>query len=346
MKTRVCRLHKKHDIRIESEIAPEPQTGEVRVAIGAGGICGSDLHYYHDGGFGPIRVREPIILGHEAAGTIEAIGPEVRDLNIGDRIAVNPSLPCGRCAYCTDGHPQHCLNMEFLGSAMRFPHVQGAFRDLIVTKASQCIKVSEDTSVNELACTEPLSVCLHAINQAGDITGKRVLITGAGPIGSLCTAAARYAGASEIVVTDLHDATLSTAARMGASETINMAQSPGDLEPYCADKGYFDCVFECSAAAPALQSALSAIRPRGIFVQLGVAGDVPVPLNLVVGKEIQWIGSFRFHSEFASAANLISSRAIDVRPVITQTYPVEDALDAFKQASDRSSAVKVQLTFS
>ncbi|PLX34679.1 MAG: L-idonate 5-dehydrogenase [Hyphomicrobiales bacterium] len=345
MKTRICRLHQAHDIRIETQSVPEPGPGQVRVGIGAGGICGSDLHYYHDGGFGPIRVREPIILGHEVAGIVESTGPNVGKVHSGDRVAVNPSRPCGHCEYCTQDLPQHCLDMRFFGSAMRFPHEQGAFRDYILVDEGQCVKVSPKTDLGQLACSEPLAVGLHATNVAGDLTGKKVLITGAGPIGSLCTAAVRHAGAGEIVVSDIHDATLMAATEMGAARVINSSRDPQALADYAAGKGYFDAVFECSAAAPALHSALSAIRPQGVFVQLGVAGDVPVPLNLIVGKEVRMMGSFRFHSEFADAARLIESGEIDVRPIISGTYPVEQALEAFRQAADRSTSVKVQLTF-
>ena len=132
MDTRVCRLYDKHDIRIETDAVGAPGKGEVLVAIGAGGICGSDLHYYHEGGFGPIRVKEPIILGHEIAGTIEAVGTGVADVKAGDRVALNPSRPCGHCKYCVESLFNHCLEMRFYGSALRFPHEQGAFRDRIV----------------------------------------------------------------------------------------------------------------------------------------------------------------------------------------------------------------------
>ncbi|NJO39095.1 MAG: alcohol dehydrogenase catalytic domain-containing protein, partial [Rhizobiales bacterium] len=172
METRVCRLYDKYDLRIEHEPVPAPREGEVRVAIGAGGICGSDLHYYHRAGFGQIRVREPIILGHEVAGTVEALGAGVTGLKEGDRVALNPSRACGACRYCADGLFQHCLTMRFYGSAMLFPHEQGAFRDYIVADAAQCVPVSTRTSHAQAACAEPLAVCLHARNRAGELRGK------------------------------------------------------------------------------------------------------------------------------------------------------------------------------
>lgn len=345
MQTRVCRLHGQHDIRIETVAVGNPGEAEVRVAIGAGGICGSDLHYYQDGGFGPIRVREPIILGHEIAGTVEAVGHGVTRVAPGDRVALNPSRPCGHCKFCVEKLYQHCLEMRFYGSAMRFPHEQGAFRDRIIAHDFQCEKISENTSIAQAACAEPLAVCLHAANRAGDLKGKRVLVTGAGPIGSLSVAVARQRGASEIVVTDLQNTTLAAATKMGATRTINMAENAGAMDDYSADKGYFDVCFECSAAPAAICNAITCVRPQGTIVQVGVTGDVPVPVNQIVGKEIALIGTHRFHAEFIEAVNLIDTDAIDVAPVITGTYPLERALEAFEVAGDRSRSIKVQLSF-
>jgi L-idonate 5-dehydrogenase len=344
MKTRVCRLYGQGDIRVETDDVAVPGPGQVLLRIGAGGICGSDLHYYQDGGFGPIRVREPIILGHEAAGTVEAAGEGVA-LSPGDRVALNPSRPCGDCLYCREGRFQHCLNMRFNGSAMRMPHEQGAFRDLMVVDAAQCVPVRPGTGLQKAACAEPLAVCLHARNRAGVLRGKRVLVTGAGPIGSLCVAAAAHAGAAEIVVTDLYDAVLAAAKAIGATRTINVAREAGEIAAFATDKGHFDVTFECSAAAPALRTAIEVTRPLGRIVQVGVTGDLPVPLNLIVGKEIELAGSHRFHAEFAEAVRLIDQGEIDPTPILTGFYPVEQAADAFNLARDRTRAVKVQLSF-
>lgn len=349
MQNRLCRLHGMHDLRVETAPVPIPGAGEVLVAVGAGGICGSDLHYYHHGGFGPIRVREPIILGHEAAGTVRAVGPGVTDLASGMRVALNPSQPCGTCRYCRDGLSQHCLQMRFNGSAMRFPHEQGLFRDLVVLPAARCLPVGDHVTLGEAACAEPLAVCMHAVARArdiaGDMSGRRVLVTGAGPIGVLCAALAATAGAGEVVVTDLHDLPLSVARAMGASATHDIAADPQALAAYEADKGHFDIAFECSAAAPALRGAIAAVRPQGAIVQVGVAGDLPVPINLLVGKEIALIGTHRFHGEYAQAVAMIDDRRIDLRPMITAALPLTALREAFDMAGDRSRAVKVQITF-
>lgn len=345
MQSRVCILHGANDLRLETQSVDATGTGSVRVALSAGGICGSDLHYFHDGGFGPIRVREPIILGHEASGRVIEIGEGVEGLCIGDLVAINPSRPCGTCRFCTQREFVHCLNMCFKGSAYRFPHEQGLFRDAIVVPADQLHVFKGGVSAQEAACAEPLSVCLHALNQAPDLAGKRVLITGAGPIGALCALVSSRGGASEIVVTDIEDFPLSVARQMGATLTINARTDGDQLEPFKADKGQFDVVLECSAAAPAIMQALTVLRPRGTMVLVGVAGETPVPLNLIVSKEIRMRGTHRFHEEFANAVKLIDTRAVNVQPILSRSFDYEDALLAFQTAGDRTSAIKVHILF-
>ena len=345
--TRVARLYAAHDLRVETDTVAAPGPGQVLLRMAAGGICGSDLHYYHDGGFGPVRVREPIISGHEASGRVARLGPGVDGPAPGTLVAVNPSQPCGACDYCRDGLPIHCLDMQFMGSAMRLPHAQGMFRDLLVVPAAQVHGFPEGTTPAEAACTEPLAVCLHAVGQAtdllGDLSGLRVMITGAGPIGLLVLAAVRHAGARDITVTDLTDAALDRARRMGAARTVNVTADPAAMEPLTRGKGQVDLAFDCSAAGPALRDALAALRPRGTLIQVGVTGDVQIPLNALVGKEITWRGSQRFHAEFATAARLIGGHEIDVRPILSHALPLARAVEAFDLASDRSVACKVQL---
>lgn len=333
------------DLRIES-VAPTPfGIHDVEVRIEAGGICGSDLHYYLDGGFGTVRLKEPMILGHEIAGTITRVGAEVTGLRPGQRVAVNPSRPCGRCRYCCKGAQQHCLDMRFYGSAMRFPHVQGGFREELVCDETQAVPVPPTASAAQAAFAEPLAVCLHAARRAGTLFGKRVLVTGVGPIGALMTMAARQAGALEVVATDVADAPLAVARRVGADAAVNVGEKDA-LARYETDKGYFDVMFEASGNARALAGGLAAVRPGGIIVQIGIAAkEMSLPVNLLVAKEIELRGTFRFDSEFALAVALIGSGRLDVMPLLTATIPLPHANDAFALAADRSRAMKVQLSF-
>jgi L-idonate 5-dehydrogenase len=346
METRACVLHAQEDVRIENFAVGDVGEQQVLVRIGAGGLCGSDIHYFWEGGIGTIRVSEPIVMGHEVAGTVEAVGAKVTRVRPGDRVAVSPSRPCGKCKFCLAGEQQHCLEMQFFGSAMRKPHTHGGFRDVLVAEEFQCEPVGDKVSLGEAACTEPLAVGVHAVNQAGSLLGKRVLVTGAGPIGALLIGAVRHAGAQEIVAVDLSSAPLKAAAAMGATTVINAGQEPDRLlADYSADKGYFDVAFECTGVGAVLKQVFPVMRPRGTIVQVGVSGGADIPVNALVAKEIKLVGTHRFHHEYAVAARLIRERLVDVRPVITATLPMERIAEAFTIARDRTSQMKVQLSF-
>ena len=335
-------IHAEKDLRIEDRPTDAPGRGEVLVRVERGGICGSDLHYFNHGGFGAVRLREPMILGHEVAGRIAALGDGVEGLAVGDLVAVSPSRPCGHCRYCQEGRQNHCLNMRFYGSAMPFPHIQGAFREELVADASQCV-VANGLSAGEAAMAEPLAVCLHGVRQACEVLGKKVLITGSGPIGVLCVLVARRAGATEIVVTDLTNPALEHARRAGADRTINVATDAQAMASYAENKGHFDIHLECSGAPVALASGITALRPRGTVVQRGMGGDMTLPVQQITVKELSLKGSFRFHEEFETAVRLMQSGLIDVKPLITHTRPLEEAPAAFLLAADRQQAMKVQL---
>jgi len=332
-------------LRVAERDAGVPGPGEVLVQVGYGGICGSDLHYFHAGGFGTVRIKRPMILGHEVAGVVKAVAPDVTRVEPGDRVAVNPSRPCGACKYCFEGLPNQCLDMRFYGSAMRDPHVEGAFRNLLVCDAVQCEPVAAGVPLQHAALAEPFSVALHGVQRAGALLGKRVLVSGCGPIGTLAVAAARIHGAAEVTAVDLTDETLAVARAMGAQVTINVASDARWVGRYSADKGHFDVMFECSGNERALRAGLETMRPRGTVVQLGLGGDVSVPQNLIVAKELSLVGSFRFHAEFALAVRLINEGRIDMRPMITAAFPLSRAREAFELASDRKRAMKVLLDF-
>lgn len=337
-------IHDAKDLRIEDQPVETPGPGEVQVKMAAGGICGSDLHYYNHGGFGTVRLKQPMVLGHEVSGYISALGAGVTGLQEGQLVAVSPSRPCGDCRFCDEAMFNQCLNMRFYGSAMPFPHIQGAFREVLVADAAQCVS-ADGLTPGQAAMAEPLAVCLHATRRAGPMLGKSVLVTGCGPIGVLCILAARRAGADLIVATDLGDFTLDMAKKAGADVVINTGKDRDALSAYAADKGTFDVLFECSGAAPALAGAIPAMRPGGTIMQLGLGGDMTLPVQAMTAKELALKGSFRFHEEFATGVSLMQKGLIDVRPFITQTFALADAVQAFETAGDRSKALKAQIDF-
>jgi L-idonate 5-dehydrogenase len=344
---RACVLHAAKDLRLEERSKTPLQAGEVRVRFGAGGICGSDLHYYFDGRVGDFAVREPLILGHEVAGEVSETGARVTRVKVGDRVAVNPSLPCWRCRACQGGRTNLCARMTFFGSAAVMPHVQGAFQEQLTAHESQCFVVPPETPFAIAAMAEPLAVCLHAVQRAGPLPGAHVLITGSGPIGVLTCLAARHAGAARITITDLADPPLAIASRVGADETINVARDPERMERYTADKGRFDVAIEASGSPKALVTCLDCTRPGGRIVQLGMlpSGEIGLPLTRLTPKELDLVGTFRFHDAFGMAVEALVSGRLDVRPVLTGTFHASERDAAFAAAADRERHMKVQLTF-
>lgn len=340
----VC--HGKDDLRIDTvedrPLAPD----EVRVAVAYGGICGSDMHYFHRGAVGDFAIREPMTLGHEISGTIVEIGSAVQGLARGTKAALDPSRPCLHCRYCREGRGNLCINMFFLGSAGRFPHVQGGFAQHLVLRSDQILPVPDDTDLLKLSVAEPLSVALHAVARAGALMGKRVIVTGSGPIGLLTARCARWAGALEVLCTDVEDAPLAIArTAMGATATVNIAAEPDGLAAYEADAGNFDVAFEASGSPAALASLFKVIRRGGRIVQVGMLppGPTPVPVNPLQSREIELVGAFRANGEFRLAVDLIVSGEIDVSPILSGTYPLADAVSAFRRAGDRSQVVKLHL---
>ena len=343
MKAVIC--HAPQDLRIDT-IEEEPLgPGQLQVRVAFGGICGSDLHYHQHGGFGTVRIKEPMALGHEISGVVSALGEGVEGFRLGQRVAISPSRPCFKCRYCQLGQHNQCLDMRFYGSAMRFPHIQGAFREKLVIESHQAHPLREGVSLALAALAEPLSVGLHAINRAGGVFGKQVLVTGTGPIGALLIAGLRRAGAARIVAADLSDNALACARALGADETLNLASHPDALAPYARDKGQFDVLFEASGSDRALRAGLDVVAPRGVIVSVGMGGEASLPMTQLVAKELELRGTFRFHPEFAVAVQFINEGLVDLRPVISHVMPVDDAVKAFRLAADKTQAMKVQIDF-
>jgi L-idonate 5-dehydrogenase len=340
----VC--HGKKDLRIDTLVDRALLPGEVRVAVAYGGICGSDLHYYHRGAVGDFAVREPLVLGHEISGAVIEIGPQVHGLAPGMKAALDPSRPCLACRYCRAGRGNLCVDMWFLGSAGRMPHSQGGFAQHLVLRQDQIIPVPHDADLQRIAMAEPLSVALHAVNQAGALNGRRVIVTGSGPIGLLTARAARNAGAIEVICTDVEDAPLSVATgSMGATGAVNVRKDPEGLARFAGDEAAFDVAFEASGSPDALASLFRVLRRGGRVVQVGMLppGTAPVPVNLLQSREFDFVGAFRANGEFRLAVELITRGAVDVTPILSGTYPLARAVDALELAGDRSRVIKLQL---
>ena len=340
----VCVARGAGDLRVEDRPDPQPGPDEVSVEIDLGGICGSDLHYYHRGAVGDFRIQEPLVLGHEVVGRVASLGhgvppTGVTGLELGTPVAVHPATPCNACPECRSGRRNVCRNTRYLGSAARVPHVQGGFSRHLVVPADQVHVLPPGLDLRRAVLAEPLAVALHAVRRAGDVAGRHVLVTGAGPIGCLVVAALRAAGA-EVTATDLVDEALAVAAAVGATATVRA----DDAAASWPDE--VDVAIEASGSAAGLASCLSRTRRGGTVVQLGLLppGDTPIAGNLVATRELTLTGAFRFDTEFAEALQLLAD-GLPVDPVVTHVFPVESAVAAFDLAGDRHQACKVLLDF-
>ncbi|MEU1275422.1 L-idonate 5-dehydrogenase [Streptomyces sp. NPDC005799] len=337
-----CVIHGQDDLRVEELPVPEPAPGQALVAVRYGGVCGSDLHYWRHGGVGDFRLREPMLLGHEVVGTVLAYGsPSPASPAAGTAVAVHPASPCGACPECVDGRRNVCRDTRYLGSAARLPHVQGGFAARVVVPAEQLRPLPEGLELRRAALAEPLSVALHAVRRAGDVTGRHVLVTGAGPIGCLVVAAARAAGAARVTVTDLLPAALEYA-RLAGADTLVRADDPDD--PGWPSE--VDVAVEASGVPAGLDTCLRLARRGAVVVQLGMLPPGPSPFagNLVVSREIELRGAFRFDTEFDEALRLLAAEpAFD--GLVSAVVPVPEAVSAFALAADRSRSCKVLLDF-
>jgi L-idonate 5-dehydrogenase len=337
-----CVVHGAGDLRVEERPYDGPGAGEVAVAVALGGICGSDLHYYHRGRVGDFALREPMVLGHEVVGQVAALGPGADGPAPGTAVAVHPATPCGSCPECTGGRRNICARTRYLGSAAHFPHVQGGFAQTVTVPAEQIRALPPGLDLRRAVLAEPMSVALHAVNRAGEVRGKRVLVTGAGPIGCLVVAALRQRGAAEVVVSDLFDEPLRIATAVGATATAR-ADRPEDP----CWTGDFDLAIEASGAPAGLRTCVERVHRGGTVVLLGLLppGETGLLGNVVVTRELELRGAFRFDTEFDEALTLLAE-GLPVDPVVTHVFPLDQSAAAFAAAQDRTLASKVLLDLS
>lgn len=344
---KACVLHGKGDIRCEDIAKPEIKDDkEVRVRILAGGICGSDQHYYAEGGIGTaIVVREPIVVGHEGCGIVEEVGAKVTGLNKGDMVILRPARPCFECEYCKKGQYSFCLNMRHLGSAATFPHVQGLFAEEVVVHEAQC-HVVKNMKPEVAAFAEPLGIAYNGVHCLEDVIGKDVLVMGAGPIGCLCVAAAKTLGANTVTVVDIRPQVLEVAKTMGADVVCNSKENPTQIEEWCKNKGFFDCAIEATGNGFACEQTMKMVRPEGVISQVGMfgSGHQPKDLGAFMTKGLKWNSVFRFYREFGPCVSALERGLIDPLPLLSGSFKPED-IEAAMKAALSPDTMKVQVSF-
>jgi L-iditol 2-dehydrogenase len=337
-------LHGINDLRVERVPAPSrPASHEVVIAMRAVGLCGSDVHYWHEGRIGPFVVTKPIILGHECSGEVIEVGQDVRHLRRGDRVAVEPGIPCRHCTYCVTGRYNLCDNMRFFAT----PPDDGALAQLVNHPADLTFKMPDSMTYEEGALLEPLSVGIYACRRAGVQPGKSVLIMGAGPVGLLCLLAAQAAGATRIFALDLKEDRLAKARGLGAADAF--AADDPDIQEKLRDATNgegVDLVLECSGAPPAVRQSVDLVRRGGTVVWVGMGPESFEFPTLTVGmKELDVKGLFRYAHTWPTAIELVSSGRINVKPLITHRFLLTDVVQAFEQTrTGADGAIKAVVT--
>lgn len=330
---RVAVLKEPGRLEVEERPRPEPGPDEVLVAVGEVGICGSDLHYYEHGRIGDYVVERPLVLGHESAGEVVAVGERVSHLESGDRVALEPGVPCRQCEHCKRGEYNLCPDVTFMAT----PPDDGALAEYVAWPADFAHPLPDEVSIREGALCEPLSVGIHAVRRGEVGVGDTVLVTGAGPIGLLVAEAARAAGATRIIVSDEVDAKLARAAERGADVTIDARES--DLATAVADHTNgmgVNVVVEASGAESAIAGSLDAVRRGGTVVLVGLADEADVSLDVLtlVDDELDVRGSFRYRNAYPAAIDLLAGGDVDVGGLIDFEAGLADVDAAFERARD------------
>jgi L-iditol 2-dehydrogenase len=340
---KAARLYAPGDIRVEEmDDPPPPGPGEVLLSVTAVGICGSDLHYYREGNIGGLTVEEPLVLGHEFAGRIAAVGTSV-SLPIGLRVAVEPGRSCGTCEACVEGHPNLCASVLFCGSAP----VDGALRERMLYPASLLFPLPDHLSNAEGAALEPLGIGLHALSLARMTPGSTVAILGGGPIGLMLALLCRAAGAVEIIVSEPVAHRREAALRLGATAALDpLTESVGEAIRRMTRGRGVDVAFEAAGAADTPAEATEAVRAGGHVVLVGIPADDRVVLSHAVARRKGLTLRFarRMKHTYPRAIALVATRRVDLRPLLTHHFALAEAPEAFRVADTYSDgALKVTI---
>ena len=319
-------------IVIEQRPVPTPAPREVLVEVTSVGVCGSDVHWYAHGRIGDLVVRSPLVLGHECAGRVAAVGRHVTKHAIGDRVCLEPGVPCGRCRECRSGRYNLCVDVAFFAT----PPVDGAFADFVTIHEDFAWALPDGMSDDVGALMEPLSVGIWACRKASITAGDRVLVTGAGPIGLLTMQVAKAFGATHVAVSDVNAHRLSVAQRMGATRVLRAGHdAPGEV----------DALIECSGHPAALVAGIRALRPAGTAVLVGMGPEptAEIPLSLIQHRELWVTGTFRYANTYPAAIELAATGRVDVAALITGHYDLVDTETALLASHDDTATIKLMV---
>ncbi len=323
------------ELRVEERPRPRPSADEVLIEVTSVGVCGSDTHYYTHGRIGSYAVTSPLVLGHESAGVVLEVGRDVDPHRVGQRVSIEPGVPCRECEQCLGGRYNLCPDMVFHAT----PPVDGSLSEVITHHHAFAHPVPEEVSDDAAAMVEPLSVALWACRKAGVGPGDRVLVTGAGPVGLLCAQVARVAGAAEVVVADVNSHRLAVAAADRATHTVDVRD--GTLEDWFGQRRRPHVLLECSGHAGSTVAGMAVLAPAGRAVLVGMGDDtLELPLSLVQERELLVTGVFRYANTWPTAIGLIASGQVRVDHLVTGHFGLDQTAQALTAAADDPHAIK------
>lgn len=330
---RVSVLTGPREVELVERPVPRPGPGQVLVRVASVGVCGSDVHYYEEGRIGHFVVEQPLVLGHEASGTITEVGAGVPADRVGQRVSIEPGVPDLTCGQCLAGRYNLCPDMRFFAT----PPIDGAFAEYVLVHEAFAHAVPDGIGDDAAALLEPLSVGIWACRKGRVGAGSRVLITGAGPIGLVALQCALAFGATEVAVSDVNPTRLALARELGATTLVDAReQRVGDLERPP------QVLLECSGYAPAIPDAIRALDRAGRAVLVGMGGDeIPLPLSVVQEHELELTGTFRYANTWPTAIALVAAGRVDVDRLVTGSYGLDRAEEALTANRDDPASVKV-----
>lgn len=328
-------LHGINDLRLEQRPIPVPKEDEVLLQMEVVGICGSDVHYYVSGRCGPFVVEKPMVIGHEASGTVIQCGKKVKNLKPGDKVAIEPQVPCRTCLFCKNGNYHLCADLFFCAT----PPDDGNLSRYYVHAADFCHKLPENMNLEEGALMEPLSVGVHACKRGNVRVGDICLVLGAGPIGLVTMLSAKAMGASKVIITDLVDHRLQKAKSLGADHTllIQKNMTEGDIVKKIKEiLGEEPTVsFDCTGIEQCVRVALTVTRTCGCVVLVGLGKtEMNLPLSGALTREVDIRGVFRYNNDYPTAIEMVKTGRVNVKPLITHHFTLEQSIEAFKAAKN------------
>lgn len=323
---------------------PQPGPGQILVRVRSVGVCGSDVHYYQHGRMGPFAPTEPLVLGHETAGEVVACGSTVRGLEPGDRVALEPGIPCGSCEPCKRGRYNLCPAVYFMGSA---PNQHGAFREYLTWDPRMTYRLPDGVSCEEGALLEPLAAASYAVRLGGVAPGQAVAVFGCGPIGLLIARMAVIAGAAQVLMGDIDASRLQNARAYGATLAVDSRSGDFIREIRAATGGGgADVVFEAAGAPESHQRSLEAAARGGTVVFVGwlAQGDVSLDLHTIGARELTVHGMFRYRNVYPEAIRLVAARRVDLGGLVTARYPLARIVDALEESlARRPGTLKIMI---